>query len=119
MKVNELVRRPVAAALLGAATVAVPAGALYLYGAAPHAAETIAAPSALAAAAPAPAIGGAQQVLPDFRALVAATGPSVVNISVKGTVKTSEHVQQMPDIPGFGPDDPWHADPARRRTDAW
>jgi serine protease Do len=104
-------RRPWLAAIAGAASVALPAGALYLYGAAPHAAETaIAQPPASPAFAPAvtvPAAAG-QSGLPDFTALVEKYGAAVVNISVKGTVKTSAEVQ-MPSIPGFpglGPDDP-------------
>ena len=40
MTAMELIRRPLAAALLGAAAVALPASALYFYNQAPHAAET-------------------------------------------------------------------------------
>ena len=105
MNLSQLIRRPIAAALLGAGAVALPAGALYLYGDAPQAAETaalpsgtVAAPSSAAAAQTAPA------TLPDFRSLVERNGPSVVNISVKGTVQTAV---QMPGFPGFGPDDPF------------
>jgi len=103
MTAKELIRRPVAAALLGAGAVALPAGALYLYNEAPHAAETVAASPQAVAPLAAPS-AGAQAALPDFRALVARYGPSVVNISIRGTVKTSA---QMPGLPDFGPDDPF------------
>jgi len=104
-------RRPWLAAIAGAASVALPAGALYLYGAAPHAAETaVARPAVSPASAPAVTVptAAAQSGLPDFTALVEKYGAAVVNISVKGTVKTSAEMQ-MPSVPGFpglGPDDP-------------
>ena len=101
MNANQLIRRPIVAALLGAGAVALPAGALYLYGDAPQAAETAVLPAATAAG---PSSAAATQSLPDFRSLVERNGPSVVNISVKGTVQTSA---QMPGMPGFGPDDPF------------
>ena len=107
MNVNTLIRRPIAAALLGAATVAVPAGALYLYGAAPHAAEIVESiPNAIAASQPSTtaAPSGMTASLPDFSSLVTRLGPSVVNISVSGTAKTAA---QMPGMPGFGPNDPF------------
>ncbi len=44
--------------------------------------------------------------LPDFTALVERFGPAVVNISVTGTIKTAGG-PQIPDLPGFGPDDPF------------
>ena len=44
--------------------------------------------------------------LPDFTALVDRFGPAVVNISVTGTIKTAGG-PQVPDFPGFGPDDPF------------
>src|SRR5262245_43682887 len=108
MNAKELIRRPIAAALLGAAAVALPGSALYLYNQAPHAAESVQPPSpATAAATTSPSPGNAAQpavaALPDFRALVAQNGASVVNISVKGTVHTSA---QIP-FPDFGPDDPF------------
>jgi serine protease Do len=105
MNLSQLIRRPIAAALLGAGAVALPAGALYIYWDAPQAAET-AAQSSETAAAPssAAALQTAPATLPDFRSLVERNGPSVVNISVKGTVQTAV---QMPGFPGFGPDDPF------------
>ena len=59
MSVSNLIRNPIATALLGAAAVGVPAGALYLYGSAPHAAEVATAP---AAALPAPATAATNAV---------------------------------------------------------
>ncbi|MFO1407711.1 MAG: DegQ family serine endoprotease [Steroidobacteraceae bacterium] len=96
-------RRPWIAAVAGAATVAVPAGALYLYGSAPRAAD---APAAAVAAPPTVASpsSAARYGLPDFSALVDRYGDAVVNISVKATVKTAGPV--MPQFPGLGPDDP-------------
>ena len=79
MNANQLIRRPIVAALLGAGAVALPAGALYLYGDAPQAAETAVLPAATAAG---PSSAAATQSLPDFRSLVERNGPSVVNISV-------------------------------------
>ncbi len=104
-------RRPWLAAIAGAAFVALPASALYLYVAAPHAEERAAAqPAALGtpASAPATTSAAARYGLPDFTALVDQYGAAVVNISVKGTVKTSARMQMpsIPGFPGFGPDDP-------------
>ena len=47
MNAKNLIGRPWLAAVAGAAAVALPAGALYLYGAAPHAEEVDAAPEQL------------------------------------------------------------------------
>jgi serine protease Do len=104
MNPSTIFGRPWLAALAGAASVAVPAGALYLYGAAPHAEENTASKVAVVAAPVAAAPSAAARYgLPDFSGLVEQYGGAVVNISVKGTVKTSA---QVPSIPGFGPDDP-------------
>jgi serine protease Do len=103
--------RPWLAAIAGAAFVALPASALYFYGSAPHAEERASA-QPFTSAAPGPAAAtasaGARYGLPDFSALVDQYGAAVVNISVKGTVKTSARMQMpfMPGFPGFGPDDP-------------
>ena len=111
MNSTNSLRRPWLAAIAGAAFVALPAGALYLYGTAPHAEERAAAqPAVPGAPAPAPATtsAAARYGLPDFTALVDQYGAAVVNISVKGTVKTSARAQMpsIPGFPGFGPDDP-------------
>jgi serine protease Do len=104
MNAKTLFGRPWLAAFAGAMFVAVPAGALYLYGAAPHAAENAAAKQAVVAPAVAQPSAAARYGLPDFTELVDHYGGAVVNVSVKGTVKTSS---QMPSLPGFGPDDPF------------
>jgi len=68
MEAKALIRKPLAAAVLGAAFVAVPAGALFLYSS-EHSAEAAAAvPGSAAQVAPAatPLASG----LPDFRPLV-------------------------------------------------
>jgi serine protease Do len=102
MTTTSLVRNPLVAAVVGALAVAAP-GAAYLYSTAPHAEQTPAAISAKARS-PAPSAVTVRNGLPDFSSLVKAYGPAVVNISVKGTVKTAS---QMPQLPGFGPDDPF------------
>jgi serine protease Do len=94
------------AATLGAAVVALPASALYLYGSG-HVAEA-AGTSAVTASLPAittPARSAAPVVtgLPDFSQLVQTYGPAVVNISVRSTVKASGH-GRMP--PGMNEDNP-------------
>jgi serine protease Do len=83
------VRKPLVIALLGAATVAVPIGALYFSGAA-HAAPSTTA-QAVVAPAPAPASAAANPVaaLPDFSGMVQKYGPAVVNISVTTKVSAS------------------------------
>src|SRR5688572_14343688 len=107
MSVSNLIRNPIATALLGAAAVGVPAGTLYLYGSAPHAAQSVIAP---AAAVPGPTTAATSAVragLPDFRGLVEQYGPSVVNVSVRANAKTAARMPQVPQMPGFGPDDPF------------
>jgi serine protease Do len=96
-----LIRHPLLAATLGAAVVALPAGALYLYGSG-HAAEAASTP-AVVASAPARTATPVVTGLPDFRQLVQAYGPAVVNISVRSTVKTAGH-GRMP--PGMDEDNP-------------
>jgi serine protease Do len=106
MKAGTLIRHPLLAAALGAAVVALPASALYLYGSG-HVAEA-AGTSAVTASLPAittPARSAAPVVtgLPDFSQLVQTYGPAVVNISVRSTVKASGH-GRMP--PGMNEDNP-------------
>jgi serine protease Do len=89
MRLVSFIRKPLVIAMLGAATVAVPVGALYYSGAA-HAAP---APAGQAASAPG-ASGSAPASnpvisLPDFSAMVQKYGPAVVNISVTTKVSTS------------------------------
>ena len=108
MTARAFVRRPLVAGIIGAASIALPAGALYLYGAAPHAAETgdgatamTVSPSAVVATKATVGRGGE---LPDFTVLVDQQGPAVVNISVQAGTKTSA---RGPAMPGLDPDDPF------------
>ena len=98
MSLLSLIRKPLIAAILGAATIAVPAGALYLAGASravATAASSTAIPSAATTAAaaspvtPAPAAASPATMLPDFSSMVQKYGPAVVNISVVAKVSTS------------------------------
>lgn len=108
MTARAFVRRPLVAGIIGAASIALPGGALYLYGAAPHAAETgdgatamTVSPSAVVATKATVGRGGE---LPDFTVLVDQQGPAVVNISVQAGTKTSA---RGPAMPGLDPDDPF------------
>ena len=91
MTLVSFIRKPLVVAMLGAATIAVPVGALYYSGAA-HAAT---APSAQVAQAPVtgtPAVGPTIS-LPDFSTMVQKYGPAVVNISVTTKVSASYNPQ--------------------------
>jgi serine protease Do len=98
---RDLTRHPWLVAALGAAAVALPAGALYIYGSG-HAAEAAGSPT-IVASAPAPAAAPIVAGLPDFRQLVQAYGPAVVNVSVRSNVKTVGHMR-LP--PGMDEDNP-------------
>jgi len=99
MSLLSLIRKPLIAAILGAVTIAVPAGALYLAGATravATAASSAAIPGAASTAAaaaspvtPAPAAASPATMLPDFSSMVQKYGPAVVNISVVAKVSTS------------------------------
>lgn len=108
MTERTLFRRPLVAGIIGAASVALPASALYFYGAAPHAAEIPAAVAGRAASRPAAGASGEatarETALPDFSALVEEQGPAVVNISILAGTKTSD---RRPAMPGLDPDDPF------------
>ncbi|HEY6484227.1 MAG TPA: DegQ family serine endoprotease [Steroidobacteraceae bacterium] len=98
MRVRNFVRSQVAAALLGAAAVAAPVGALYALGAntaitAPQAAPTV----------PAPATGNPNAVLPDFSTMVQRYGPAVVNITVVEKIPAAYSPDQNSDDNGQGP----------------
>ena len=91
MNVENLVRKPLIAAVLGAATIAVPVGALYFADAA-HAAP----PPAVTTAGPlsaVPAAGNPAAMLPDFSTMVQRYGAAVVNISVVTKVPASYNQQ--------------------------
>ena len=101
MKTRTMIRHPLLAAALGAAVVALPASALYLYGSG-HAARAAVTP-AVVASTPAPSAAPVAAGLPDFRPLVQAYGPAVVNVSVRSVVTTRGH-GRMP--PGLDEDNP-------------
>ena len=87
MTARGFVRNQLYAALVGAAAVAAPVGALYALGAGPATA-----PAGVTQPAPtvsAPATGNPNAVLPDFSTMVQKYGPAVVNISVVSKVPTS------------------------------
>jgi len=91
MNLRTLIRKPLAAAVLGAAVVAAPVSVLYAVGATPGAAVTATAPApAVGPITTAPATGNPQAVLPDFSTMVQKYGPAVVNITVVGKVPVSD-----------------------------
>ena len=97
MSFVSFLRKPLVVAMLAAATIAVPVGALYYSGAA-HAAPAASAPVASAQVTPAPAANtaaasGPTITLPDFSAMVQKYGPAVVNISVTTKVSASYNPQ--------------------------
>jgi len=85
MNLPNFIRKPLIAAILGAATIAIPAGALYV-AAAPHAIATAAAPAPVT---PVPAAANPGALLPDFSSMVQKFGPAVVNIAVVTKTRTS------------------------------
>jgi serine protease Do len=87
MNLPNFIRKPLIAAILGAATIAVPVGALYV-ATATHAVATAAAPAA-APVTPVPAAANPGAMLPDFSSMVQRFGPAVVNITVVTKTQTS------------------------------
>ena len=88
MNFVSFLRKPLVIAALGAASFAVPVGALYLAGAS-HASASGAPAAAIAQAAPAPMVSGPAAALPDFSGMVQKYGPAVVNITVTTKVSTA------------------------------
>jgi len=101
MSARSIVRHPLVAAVIGAIAVGAPATALYLYGSA-HSAQ--ASTPAVVAPSPVPDATSTVASLPDFRPIVQRYGPAVVNVSVRGAVKTALH-PKLP--PGFDEDNPF------------
>jgi serine protease Do len=96
MNLSSLIRKPLIAAVIGAATIALPFTALYVLGATRAAATPAAASAAAPAAAPltpVPAAANPGAMLPDFSSMVQRYGPAVVNISVVTKVSTSYNSQ--------------------------
>src|SRR6201996_6330905 len=86
------VRNQLFAALLGAAAVAAPVGAIYALGAgtgAPATPPAVQTQTSSGPAVTAPATGNPNDVLPDLATMVQRYGPAVVNISVVSKVPTS------------------------------
>src|SRR3989440_5226881 len=115
MNLPSAIRKPLIAAILGALTIAVPAGALYLAGATRAVATTatsaaLSSTAAASPAAPAPAASGPAAMLPDFSSMVQKYGPAVVNISVVSKVSTSWY-SQGDDNPGDDSDNPNDSNP--------
>jgi serine protease Do len=88
MTLMSFVRKPLVIAALGAASFAVPVGALYLAGAS-HAAARSATQAAAVQPTPAAVASGPASALPDFSGMVQKYGPAVVNITVTTKVSTA------------------------------
>src|ERR1700722_4564310 len=92
MTLRNLVRKPLAAAVLGAAVIAAPVSALYVLGMTPSTATAPApAPTALGPVTAVPAAGNPAAVLPDFSTMVQKYGPAVVNITVVSKIPVSNN----------------------------
>ena len=113
MNLPSLIKKPLIAAVLGAAAIAVPVGALYVAGAT-RAAATSASPAATTPT-PVPAASPAT-MLPDFSTMVQKCGPAVVNISVVSKMSASLNSQGDENSDGndspsdnnpFGPNSPF------------
>jgi serine protease Do len=126
MNLLSLIKKPLIAAVLGAVTIAVPVGAVYLSAATPSAATPSAAtPSAATPSATTPsattqtaaaATAASPAMLPDFSTMVQKYGPAVVNISVVSKVSASFNSQGDDNSDGndspsdnnpFGPNSPF------------
>jgi serine protease Do len=91
MNLPDFLKKPLIAAIVGAATVAVPVGALYVAGVTRAAATPAAA--AAAPVTPVPAAANPGAMLPDFSSMVQKYGPAVVNITVVTKVSTGWNSQ--------------------------
>src|SRR6202042_276068 len=88
MSLRTAIRKPLAAAALGAAVIAAPVSALYAFGVTPG---TAPAATAAAPVTPVPATGNPAAVLPDFSTMVQKYGPAVVNITVVSKIPVSNN----------------------------
>jgi serine protease Do len=89
MSLGTLIRKPLAAAALGAAVIAAPVSVLYGFGVTPSHAATAPAPAAPVTTVP--ATGNPAAVLPDFSTMVQKYGPAVVNITVVSKLPVSNN----------------------------
>src|SRR5580658_7798079 len=104
MSLSSLVKKPLIAAVLGAATIAVPVSALYI--GATHPAH--AAAQAVVPVTPVPAAANPGALLPDFSSMVQRYGPAVVNIAV--VTKVSAAYSQQGDDDSDDNDDGGNGD---------
>jgi serine protease Do len=108
MTLLSLIRKPLVAAVLGAATIAVPVGTLYMAGATR---ATAAAPAAAVPVTPVPATGNPAAMLPDFSTMVQKYGSAVVNITVVSKQPASfqgdDNGDDDSDNNPFGPNSPF------------
>src|ERR1700719_128429 len=88
MSLRTFIRKPLAAAVLGAAIVAAPVSALYAFGAAPAAAPAATSQGPVTSV---PAAGNPTAVLPAFSTMVQKYGPAVVNIQVVSKIPVSNN----------------------------
>jgi serine protease Do len=93
MSLRSLIRKPLAAAVLGAAVIAAPVSVLYAVGVTPNAAAAASPAAAVGPATPVPAAGNPAAVLPDFSTMVQKYGPAVVNITVVSKMPVSDNSQ--------------------------
>jgi serine protease Do len=89
MSLRTAIRKPLAAAALGAAVIAAPVSVLYAFGVTPSTAAPAA--TAVAPVTPVPATGNPAAVLPDFSTMVQKYGPAVVNITVVSKIPVSNN----------------------------
>ncbi|MGH7881103.1 MAG: trypsin-like peptidase domain-containing protein, partial [Candidatus Binataceae bacterium] len=108
MNLATLVRKPLIAAVLGAAAIALPVSALYVAGVT-RAVATAAAPAPAFPPSPVPAAANPGAALPDFSSMVQKYGPAVVNITVVSKVSTAWNSQgdDNGDNDPFGPNSPF------------
>ena len=112
MSLRTLIRKPLAAAVLGAAVIAAPMSFLYAVGATPGAVAHTTAPAAtVGPVTSVPASGNPAAVLTDFSTMVQKYGPAVVNISVVEKVPVSNNSfdddDEDNDANPFGPNSPF------------
>jgi serine protease Do len=91
MSLRSAIRKPLAAAALGAAVIAAPVSVLYAFGVAPSTASAAPAAATAAPVTPVPATGNPAAVLPDFSTMVQKYGPAVVNITVVSKIPVSNN----------------------------
>src|SRR5581483_8327713 len=108
MSLRTLIRKPLAAAALGAAVIAAPVSVLYAVGVTTNAATAAAPAAAVGPVTSVPAAGNPSAVLPDFSTMVQKYGPAVVNITVVSKVPVADNGDDEDDNENpFGPNSPF------------